>query len=59
MSYETNKEYAAKWDRENMATCACKVKKSERDAFKAWAESHGLTVSGALLAYIRSCISND
>lgn len=57
--YEQNKKYAAKWNRENMSTLACTVRKETRDQFKAWAEARGLTVSGALSAYVRQCLAQD
>lgn len=56
-TYEQNKKYAAKWDKENMATIACKVRKETREQFKAWAEARGMTVSGAVAAYVRQCIA--
>lgn len=58
-TYEQNKKYAAKYHRENMATMSVCVRKETRDQFKAWAEARGLTVSGALSAYVRQCIAQD
>lgn len=55
--YEQNKKYAAKWDRENRVTISCKVRLESRDKFKAWAEARGMTVSGAVAAYVRQCIA--
>lgn len=58
-TYEQNKKYAAKYHRQNMATMSVCVRKDTRDQFKAWAEKRGLTVSGALSAYVRQCIAED
>lgn len=57
--YEQNKKYAAKWDKENRASIGCKVRKETREQFKAWAEARGLTVSGAVAAYVRQCIAES
>ena len=54
--YEQNKKYAAKWDKENRVTISCKVSYGDRDKFKSWAEAHGMTVSGAIAAFVRQCI---
>lgn len=48
----------AKWDKENTMTAACKLRKDEHAAFKAYAEQHGKTISGMLLEYIRGCITD-
>ena len=42
-----------------MKVAACKLKKTEYAAFQAYAKSRGKTVSGALLDYVRGCISED
>lgn len=48
-----------KWDAANMRTAACRLKKEEYAAFKAYAEQHGKTISGLLLEYVRGCIAED
>ena len=48
-----------KWDSEHMRTATCKLSNEEHAAFKAYAEAHGKTVSGALLEYVRKCITES
>ena len=55
---EAQKRAIAKWEAKNTKTAACKLNIKEYELFKQWAEDHGLTVSGALLQYIRSCIDS-
>lgn len=47
-----------KWDKENMSTLACKVKKEDAIAFKAYSEKLGGTANGMLKNYVLSCIDN-
>ena len=56
---ESQKRSNRKWDAANMKVAACKLKKTEYAAFQAYAKSRGKTVSGALLDYVRGCISED
>jgi hypothetical protein len=46
------------WDRENMATLGCKVKKIEAQAFKDYAASQGKTANTVLKEYVMECISH-
>ncbi len=46
-----------KWDKENMATLGCKVKKEEAEKFKAYAYEHGKTPNTVLKEYVKECIS--
>ena len=45
-----------KWDAENMKIVACKVKKEDAEAFKAYAEDNGTTPNALLRGYIYDCI---
>ena len=56
---ESKRKANAKWDSENMATLACKVKKEQADAFKAVCARMGKTSNGALKDYVLSCIAED
>ena len=56
---EAKKKANAKWSKANMKTVACCLSHEEHAAFKAYAEAHGKTVSGALLEYVRKCITES
>lgn len=45
-----------KWDRENMSTLGCKVKKSEAAAFKEYCAAQGKASNTVLKEYVISCI---
>lgn len=45
---DAQKKAAAKWDKENMTTLGCKVKKSEAEQFKAYAKEQGTTANSLL-----------
>ena len=53
---EAKKRANAKWDSENMATLACKVKRTQAVAFKSYCEGRGKTANTALKEYVMSCI---
>lgn len=46
----------AKWDRENIATLACRVKKEQADAFKEYCNNIGETANTVLKNYVLHCI---
>lgn len=46
----------AKWDSENMATLACKVKKEQATQFRAYCSAKGETVNAVLQGYVLSCV---
>ena len=64
---DAQKKAAAKWDKENMTTLGCKVKKSEAEQFKSYAKEQGTTANNstrqalkyglAFLLPVDSCIS--
>ena len=45
-----------KWDKENMTTLGCKVKKDEAIAFKEYAKRQGKTSNTVLKEYVQKCI---
>lgn len=45
-----------KWDAENMQIVACKIKKSDAAAFKAYATEKGTTPNALLRGYVYECI---
>lgn len=48
------------WDRENMKTLACRVRKDEAEAFRQYAESCGTSAHALLASYVRNAMaSND
>ncbi len=47
------------WDKENMKTISCRVRKEEADAFKQYAESCGMTAHTMLASFVRSAASNN
>lgn len=53
---EAKKKANAKWDSENMATLACKVKRTQAAAFKSYCAERGLTSNTALKDYVLGCI---
>lgn len=52
---EKKKQSNAKWDKENMTTLGCKVKKYEAEIFKEYATSKGKTANGILKDYVFKC----
>ena len=56
---EAKKKANAKWDAENMATLACKVKRTQAAAFKAYCTERGQTSNTALKDYVLSCIGEQ
>lgn len=53
---EKKKISNAKWDKENMLTIGCKLKRSEAEAFKQYAQAQGKTAHTLLKEYILKCI---
>lgn len=46
------------WDKENMATLACRVRKEEADRFRAFCKENGATVH-KVLAWVVSALMTD
>jgi len=61
-SKNANKTSAAKrrandkWDRENMVTIACKLRREDADAFREYASRNGKAVNTLLKSYVFACI---
>lgn len=53
---DAKKKANAKWDSENMATLACKVKKDHADKFKGYCLEIGKTSNAVLRECVLSCI---
>lgn len=53
---QARKNANAKWDKENMTTLGCKVKRTEAAAFKAYAQAQGKTSNTILKEYVQECI---
>lgn len=56
---DAKKKANAKWDSENMATLACKVKKDHADKFKAYCSEIGKTSNAVLRECVLSCIGES
>ena len=56
---EKKKASNAKWDRENMATLGCRVKKEEAAAFKAHCAREGKTSNTVLKQFVLETIERD
>lgn len=56
---EAQKKSRNKWDKENMTTLGCKVKKAEAEAFKEYAAGQGKTANTVLKEYVIQCIGKD
>ena len=54
MTENTNKK--AEWERKNIRTVSCRIRKEEAEKFKAYAEYLGNTPNGLLADYVRRCI---
>lgn len=53
---EKKKLSNARWDKENMATLGCRVKKEQAAAFKEYAKAHGKTANTMLKDFVLLCI---
>lgn len=48
-----------KWDKENMATLGCKVKKEQAEQFKKYAKEQGTTANALLKDYVLSTVGAE
>lgn len=48
-----------KWDKENMATIACKLRKEDADAFREYAKQNNVTVNTLLRGFVFGCIGKS
>lgn len=49
---EAHKKGNRKWDKDNMATLGCKVKKEQAEKFKQYAAEQGKTANAVLKDYV-------
>jgi len=56
---EAQKRASLKYQKENMATLACKVKKEEATAFKEYAAQQGKKANTLLKDYVMECIKPE
>lgn len=60
MSVSEKKKIAnAKWDKENMLTLGCRVRKEQAEQFKQYAENKGTTSNALLKNYVLECIGES
>ena len=53
---ESRKRANAKWDKENMTTLGCKIKRDQASAFKSYCETQGSTSNTVLKDFVLECI---
>lgn len=56
---KARREANDRWDKENMLTIGCKLKKEDALAFKEYSAKQGKTANTMLKDYVIRCISND
>lgn len=56
---EAQKKSRDKWDKTNMATLGCKVKKEQAEKFKRYASDNGTTANTMLKEYVLKCIDEE
>ena len=54
---EAQKKSRDKWDKNNMATLGCKVRKEQAERFKQYAATQGKTANTLLKEYVVNCIN--
>lgn len=56
---ESRKKANAKWDKENMITLGCKVKREDAEAFKTYCAEQGKTANTELKEHVMKCIAAE
>ena len=56
---DAQRKAAAKYQKENIASLACRVKKEQAEKFKAYCAEQGKTSNAVLREYVLSCISDE
>lgn len=56
---EAQKRASAKYQKENIASLACRVKKDQAEAFKAYCADQGKTANNVLKEYVLDCIGEN
>lgn len=53
---DNNVNRKTEWERKNIRTVSCRLRKEEAEKFKAYAEYRGTTTNGLLAEYVRKCV---
>lgn len=56
---DAQKRASAKYQKENIASLACRVKKEQAEKFKEYCEEQGVTPNSAIRDYVFSCIGEE
>lgn len=56
MVSEKQKQYARKWDKENMRSVSCRLRTEETEDFKKWCELKQTTPGAVLKNYVKQCL---
>ena len=56
---ESKRRANDKWDKDNMSSLGCKIRKDRADAFRAYCVERGHTVNEELRNFVYSCIGVD
>ncbi len=56
---ESRRKANDKWDKENMTTLGCKVKREQAAKFKEYAQEQGKTANTVLKDYVLDCIGEE
>lgn len=56
---DAQKKASAKYQKENIASLACRVKKEQADKFKAYCAEQGKTSNAVLREYVLDCINES
>ena len=56
---EAQKKASAKYQKENIASLACRVKKEQAEKFKAYCAEQGKTSNAVLREYVLDCIKDE
>lgn len=59
MISEKKKASNAKWDRENLLTVSCRLRRKEAEELRIYAESQGLTLGAFARLALRYCKDNN
>lgn len=56
---DAQKKASAKYQKENIASLACRVKKAQAEKFKVYCESQGKTSNAVLREFVLTCINEN
>lgn len=56
---DAQRRASAKYQKENIASLACRVKKKQAEKFKEYCEEQGVTPNSAIRDYVFSCIGEE